>query len=637
MIKASFRFGLSAFLVLSAQGAIRTVTTTDNDNQVSGLKSLYQAISEANDGDTIAFNLPGTGPFYLLTPQTGYPAITKHNLTIDGYSQPGSSANTNSILGANKARLLVFLDSRAGGKTPLNYDGYGATYSCVLAVAGATNVTLRGLGFLGAPVASPSTANPALHFVAFAAKSSAGNVQGCWFGVDAGGTNVYGANVGVSGYPFREGGTTFFANGTMIGVKPGATNAPAQFNVFAGIPLPIAFEAANLRVSGNFLNVFPSGTNDFNAALAGIASLSAIAVGADGNGTLIGTDGDGVNDANERNIFGGLLSTAVSPLGYSHTIEFYGAGQRNNVVVAGNYFGVAIDGATRFTNGVPALSGPRSTTRFGSDFDGVSDALEGNVVFNNYPAESFSGSTATRDFFDGMREEAVISLRGNKLVNNFTPPVNPSQSSGQFLFNYYAKALADPFGELAPVLTTNSTSARLAGRVPLPDSEQYQATIVDLYVADPEGIATGKAAAPAAPNGFIQGRTYLGSFVEGSAADSDPAPGPFRFDLSSLNLAPGTSVTVTANFVQGPIGAHNARTLTTLFSNVIGLSAAPPASSTRIAFTRSASGLTLSWPVSGLTLQFATSLNGPWTTQPTTGNTYTTPFTGQARFFRLVQ
>ena len=42
------------------------------------------------DGDAIHFNIPGPGPFYLQTPplylDNGYPAITNHNVTIDGYT-----------------------------------------------------------------------------------------------------------------------------------------------------------------------------------------------------------------------------------------------------------------------------------------------------------------------------------------------------------------------------------------------------------------------------------------------------------------------------------------------------------------------------------------------------------------------
>src|SRR5215471_8180988 len=69
------------------------VVTNVND---SGAGSLRQAILSANASagvaDTITFNIPGTGPF-TITPLTALPTVTDP-LVIDGYTQPGASANT---------------------------------------------------------------------------------------------------------------------------------------------------------------------------------------------------------------------------------------------------------------------------------------------------------------------------------------------------------------------------------------------------------------------------------------------------------------------------------------------------------------------------------------------------------------
>ncbi|HEY6204752.1 MAG TPA: hypothetical protein VIW21_01155, partial [Chthoniobacterales bacterium] len=68
-----------------------TVTNTND----SGTGSLRQAILDANSGGggTIAFNIPGTG-VHTISPLSALPTITQP-VTIDGYTQPGSSANTN--------------------------------------------------------------------------------------------------------------------------------------------------------------------------------------------------------------------------------------------------------------------------------------------------------------------------------------------------------------------------------------------------------------------------------------------------------------------------------------------------------------------------------------------------------------
>ena len=84
--------------------ATGTGTITDNDvaNNVtvtntndSGAGSLRQAILDANAApgvDTITFNIAGTG-VRTIQPLTELPVITEA-VNIDGYSQPGASANT---------------------------------------------------------------------------------------------------------------------------------------------------------------------------------------------------------------------------------------------------------------------------------------------------------------------------------------------------------------------------------------------------------------------------------------------------------------------------------------------------------------------------------------------------------------
>ena len=81
-----------------------TIDTVADDNDVNGNCTLREAILAANSNaavdacsagtgpDTIAFGLPGVGPF-TFSPTSPLPPITEP-LTIDGYSQPGASANT---------------------------------------------------------------------------------------------------------------------------------------------------------------------------------------------------------------------------------------------------------------------------------------------------------------------------------------------------------------------------------------------------------------------------------------------------------------------------------------------------------------------------------------------------------------
>lgn len=83
--------------------------------------------------------------------------------------------------------------------------------------------------------------------------------------------------------------------------------------------------------------------------------------------SIIGTDGDGIDDEREGNVFA-AGATAVN-------INF-----GNDHVVAGNLFGLRPDGVTRDDVGTGVYARQSATNnRIGSNLDGISDALERNV------------------------------------------------------------------------------------------------------------------------------------------------------------------------------------------------------------------------------------------------------------------
>src|SRR6185295_7027240 len=97
-----------------------------------------------------------------------------------------------------------------------------------------------------------------------------------------------------------------------------------------------------------------------------VFSEAHVEIGRGASDVVIGTDGDGVNDEEERNVMGGVVTDghagSFNLNGYQHVVEIYSLGSspgpdRTRVKIAGNYVGVAIDGVTRFTNGVPAFNG----------------------------------------------------------------------------------------------------------------------------------------------------------------------------------------------------------------------------------------------------------------------------------------
>jgi CSLREA domain-containing protein len=79
--------------------------------------TLREAIIQANSAtlgsDIIAFNIPGPGP-HTIQPTSPLPAITA-GVTIDGYTEPGSSVNTAAFSAGTNAVLMIELDGSNAG------------------------------------------------------------------------------------------------------------------------------------------------------------------------------------------------------------------------------------------------------------------------------------------------------------------------------------------------------------------------------------------------------------------------------------------------------------------------------------------------------------------------------------------
>src|SRR5207248_626735 len=352
--------------------AIITVNTADNAAPGANETSLVMALSQLNDGDTIQFNIPGNGPFYIRTPAAGYRYITNNNITIDGYSQPGSAPNTNPILAANNARIQIVLDSRdgPGGTTPLgplSNPGYTDEESAVLPLLGAKNFNIRGVSFLARPAAGTAD-DPEVYCIALVNDATHARISGCWFGLDPGGVTVAGGGAAVAAF-IGDGGAS--ASGLIFGTDGDDQGDPAEFNISMAMGIALNLETPNVKVAGNLFNVFPNGTNFvdlFTLTILDGGGIEAIENGAADN-MIIGTDGDGKGDANERNIIG--------PVFYHTCAKFWGPA--TNITLAGNYVGVGSDGQSQVAKNsqVPNISlidiRGASSIRIGSNFDGTSD------------------------------------------------------------------------------------------------------------------------------------------------------------------------------------------------------------------------------------------------------------------------
>ena len=288
-------------LLLTAPLFAATVTVTSTDDTVTasdGKVTLREAITSINAGndlgdpditaqnpgtfgssDTINFNIAGTG-VHLITTGSSLQAINK-KVFINGYSQPGTSANTNAFNAGINAVLLIEISGVPGG--------------AVLDILGADS-EVRGLAIHGGT-----------NIVAASGVVIAGN----FLGTDAAGTTALG--LAGTGYCVQvvSFGSTIPSNVTIGG--PAA--ADRNLIVGAGIGVQLPFIApgpgTGYVIQGNYIGTDITGTVALGRNL-GMDAISnalvsgnlisgnpfgAIAQLLDNNtvqGNLIGTQRDGV-------------------------------------------------------------------------------------------------------------------------------------------------------------------------------------------------------------------------------------------------------------------------------------------------------------------------------------------------------
>jgi|CXWL01.1.fsa_nt_gi hypothetical protein len=257
------------------------------------------------DNDTVLFNIAGLPPF-VITPVIELPAMNVP-VIIDGFSQPGASANTQAI--GNDAVVPVHLIGPSG---PL---GYG------IKLASGTFSVVRGLTigsfFYGIDIAT-----------------SHATVEGCFIGTDPAGSTAIGNENGVK------------VQAAAIGANAIGGALPSQRNVISGnAHYGIAMASGSgfrNPIQGNYIGVTPDGTAALPNGEYGIAIFSLQGVSVDGPdiGGPTASPGKGPGNVISGNGGGGIL---INASGVSSTIT---SGQ-----ISGNILGLDATGTVALGNG----------------------------------------------------------------------------------------------------------------------------------------------------------------------------------------------------------------------------------------------------------------------------------------------
>jgi T5SS/PEP-CTERM-associated repeat protein len=343
---------VACVLDVGAHRAWSATISVSNTND-TGAGSLRQAILTANSSinvpDLINFTISGAGP-HTISPATPLPTLTDP-VTIDGYTQSGSSSNT--LSAGDNAVLKIVVREKL--------------------LIDTTNCIVRGLAVRQIQLgAAPGATGGHL-------------IEGCFVGLDADGTNTLGST---------GAGVFIQSPGNRVGSpNPGARNVISGHGA-TGMEIFEAF-ATNNVVQGNYFGTDRNGTtaipNTDRCVVVNMnASSNTIGGAVAGAGNLIsgnlnrGITLDGANNVVQGNFIGTDV-TGINPLGNARTgVEIGGPNNRvgGTNSGAGNVIAFnGVDGGGIFTtNGVDLKAGATGSTIFGNSiFDNLGLGIDVNA------------------------------------------------------------------------------------------------------------------------------------------------------------------------------------------------------------------------------------------------------------------
>ncbi len=519
-----------------------TVTVNDSGDSTNacattgaGTCTLRDAITfaNANAGTTIAFDIPGSS-VHTIVPGSPLPAITR-GVTIDGYTEPGASANTNGPTQGTNAVIRIELDG-----TNASIDG-GLDLK-----TGSDGTVIRGLAInrAGGPCINIEGGSNTV-------------VEGDFLGTDASGLVAHGC-----GYGIEE--TSVGSNITIGGTTPAARNLISG-NGGAGIFWGISGSGGTgHHFQGNLIGPDVTGA----AGFAGATQEGILFAGSTSDTVIGGTtaaernvvSGNGVNgirmeaatgtgDVVEGN-FVGIDVTGTAPLknvGFGISAEAPGMTIGGSAPGAGNVVSAnGADGIVAYANGAVIegnfvgtdASGtlPLGNAAHGITVFGVNDAHIGDVSAGAGNTVAFNTGTGISIYSFGA-DISGNTVRGNSIHDNggigidlgndgVTPNDPGDPDTGANGLQNFPIVSSVVYGG------SNTTVDGLLNSTP--------GTLFDLdFYANP--------ACAKFPHAFLQGATYIGS-----ATVTTDGTGNGTFHVTTLMaVADGSSISATATDPSG--------------------------------------------------------------------------------------
>ena len=430
------------------EGAITFVVTNTNG---SGPGSLRQAItdSEAQQStvDTpnhIVFDIPESDPnkdpitgAFVISPLSALPAIFTPTI-LDGYTQPGASANSNPIDQPDNARIRIELDGSQAGR-PAN----GLTVF-------AFDTTIRGLAInrFVTKLQRGTTQNLLFDGVGIDLYGDNDIVEGDFIGTDASGTVAHGNEVA---------GVLLWGNfQTVGGTTPDARNVISA-NGADGVGT--ASTTGHNVVIGNFIGLDVSGARALRTNLLNVGGLAL-----ENNGVVLeGLEATvGGTTPEDRNILSGNVDGGL---------EFFNAPSGN--LVFGNYIGTDISGSKAVPNGGNGVSDEVGTVNtIGGTAPGQRNLISGNngwgaqfkdagnILAGNYIGTDVTGLLPLGNGLGGVNAtNTTDTITSNLISANNGPGVSSSADGLQVNSNQIGlDANGNPLGNAGDGVQITSSS-----------------------------------------------------------------------------------------------------------------------------------------------------------------------------------
>ena len=434
----------------------------------SGPGSLRQAMLDADSASgaiKIVFNIPGSG-VHTIEPLSDLPAIITP-MAIEGYSQPGSSANTLAV--GDNAKITIELSGNGPSTTAQNaftVNAGGTTirglainhfHGDAFAIAGASEDQIAGdfvgtdptgtiyegngtssavtIGvsasdvIIGGPMTADRTIVSASAYYGIVLAAGTGDqIQNCYYGTDASGTAQLGNysqgiyDQGASN--FTIGGTTAALRNVISGNGSNAIALTATAgNVVEGnyigtdstgtVKLANGTDGIVVSVGGNTIGGTQSGAGNVISGNAGAGILinysSAASLGNVVQGNLIGTDKTGTLPI--PNIGQGINIGNEGDGGFNNLIGGTTAAARN--VISGNQGGGIASGGSGTGNLIEG-------NYIGVDVSGIvalPNLAEGvNIGFNSVTVGGFE--TGSQNVIAGNSGDGILVFGDGSLIEN---------------------------------------------------------------------------------------------------------------------------------------------------------------------------------------------------------------------------